>query len=131
LALAGCQTIGGWFGGGDKLEPAELVPISQPIPIKRVWSADAGKGTNPSQPSIRPVHEGGWIWTADYRGLITAVDADTGRIQRQFDIGLPISAGPTVTGERIIVGTFDGELVVIDRASGQIRWRAQLSSEIL
>ncbi len=132
LALSGCQTIGGWFGGGsDKLEPAELAEISQPVPIRRVWSVNTGKGINRSQPHIRPVHADGWIWTADHEGLITAVDAGSGRIQRQIDIALPISAGPTVTDERIIVGTFDGELVVIDRESGRIRWRAQLSSEIL
>ncbi|WP_181918722.1 outer membrane protein assembly factor BamB [Wenzhouxiangella sediminis] len=132
LALAGCQTIGGWFGGGsDEPEPAELTEISQPVPIDRVWSVDTGEGTNRSQPRIRPVYTDGQVWVADHEGLITAVDAETGRVQREIDIELPISAGPTVTPDLVIVGTFDGELVVIDRESGRIQWRAQLSSEIL
>lgn len=131
LLLAGCQTIGGWFSDDDELQPAELTDIQQSVPIDRVWSVDTGDGINRSQPRIRPVAAGDQIWAADHKGRITAVNRETGRIEREIDIELPISAGPTITDELIIVGTFDGELVVIDRSSGAIRWRAQLSSEIL
>lgn len=131
LALSGCQTMGGWFSGGDEPEPAELTEIRQSVPVERVWSTDTGDGTNRSHPRIRPVADGDLIWVADHEGLITAVDADSGRVVREIDIELPISAGPSVTPDTIMVGTFDGELVVIDRDSGRIEWRAQLSSEIL
>ncbi len=131
LLLAGCQTIGGWFSDDDELQPAELTDIQQSVPIDRVWSVDTGDGINRSQPRIRPVAVGDQIWVADHEGRITAVNRETGRVEREIDIELPISAGPTVTDELIIVGTFDGELVVVDRSSGAIRWRAQLSSEIL
>jgi outer membrane protein assembly factor BamB len=131
LSLAGCQTIGGWFGGGSDVEPAELTEIRQSVPIERVWSVDTGAGINRSQPRIRPVVDGDQVWAADHEGRITAVNADSGRVEREIDIDLPISAGPTVTADLIIVGTFDGELVVISRDSGRIQWRAQLSSEIL
>lgn len=131
-ALSGCQTLGGWFGGGDdEAEPAELTEIRQSVPIERVWSVNTGDGINRSKPRIRPVADGELIWVADHEGLITAVNADSGRVEREFDIDLPISAGPSVTPDAIMVGTFDGELVVIDRDSGRIEWRAQLSSEIL
>jgi len=131
LTLAGCQTIGGWFSNDDAPKPAELVEIDQSVPIERVWSANTGDGVNRSQPRIRPVAAGGLIWVADHEGRITAVDADSGRIERRFDIELPISAGPAIDQGLLMVGTFDGELVVIDHDSGEIRWRAQLSSEIL
>lgn len=131
LLLAGCQTIGGWFSGDDELKPAELTEIRQSVPIDRVWSVNTGDGINRSQPRIRPVAVGDQIWVADHEGQITAVNAKSGRIEREIDIELPISAGPAVTDELIMVGTFDGELVVIDRDSGRIDWRAQLSSEIL
>lgn len=131
LALAGCQTIGGWFSSDDEPEPAKLAEISQSVPIERIWSVDTGEGVNRSQPRIRPVADGDLIWVADHEGRITAVDAESGRVERRIDIELPISAGPSISQELIMVGTFDGELVVIDRDSGSIRWRAQLSSEIL
>lgn len=129
--LSGCQTIGGWFSDDDELQPAELTEIRQSVPIERVWSVDTGDGIDRSQPRIRPVAVGDQIWVADHEGRISAVDSETGRVEREIDIDLPISAGPTVTSDLVIVGTFDGELVVIDRQSGGILWRAQLSSEIL
>lgn len=132
LALAGCQTIGGWFSSdGEQLEPAELVEFQQTVATNRLWSVNTGEGINRSRPQLKPVADGGLIWTADHEGRITAVNADSGRIERNFEIDLPVSAGPTVTEEFILVGTFDGEVVVIDRSSGTIRWRAGLSSEVL
>ncbi len=130
-ALAGCQTLGGWFGSDDEPEPAELTEIAQPVPVERVWSVNAGEGINRSQPRIRPVADGDLIWVADHEGLITAVNSDSGEVAHEIDIDAPISAGPSVTSEAIMVGTFDGELLFIDRDSEQVEWRAQLSSEIL
>jgi outer membrane protein assembly factor BamB len=132
VSLGGCQTIGGWFSGdGDELEPAELVEIQQTVPVNRLWSVNTGDGGNRSRPQLRPVAHDGLIWTADHRGRITAVDAESGRVEREIEIDLPVSSGPTVTDELILVGTFDGEVVLIERASGNIRWRAGLSSEVL
>lgn len=131
LILAGCQTVGGWFSTSDGPEPAELPDIRETIPVNRVWSVSTGDGTNRSRPRIAPVADGNLIWVADHEGRITGVNADSGRVEREFEIDLPISAGPSVTNETILVGTFDGELVVVDKRSGSIRWRAQLSSEIL
>ena len=131
VVLSGCQTLGGWFSSDDEPQPAELTEITQPVPVEQAWSVNAGEGINRSQPRIRPVADGDLIWVADHEGLITAVNADSGRVVREIDIELPISAGPSVTPDAIMVGTFDGDLVVINRDSGQIQWRAQLSSEIL
>jgi outer membrane protein assembly factor BamB len=130
--LAGCQTLGGWFGGeGDEPEPAELREIRDGIPVTRLWSTETGEGINRSRPALKPVRSGGLIWTAGHEGRITAVDAASGRVVRRIDIELPISAGPAVADGMVMVGTFDGELVVLDEDSGSIRWRAQLSSEVL
>lgn len=132
LALAACQTLGNWFSSDDdEQEPAELVALDEDIPVDRVWSTDTGEGIDRSRPALSPVHDDGLIWTADHEGRVTAVDLESGRIQREFDVGLPLSAGPTVTRERVLLGTFDGELVVVDKADGRVLWRAALSSEIL
>lgn len=131
LVLAGCQTVGGWFSTSDGPEPAELVDIRETVPVNRAWSVNTGDGINRSRPRIAPVADGGLIWVADHEGRITAVGAESGRVEREFELDLPISAGPAVTDESVMVGTFDGELVVIDKRSGEVRWRSQLSSEIL
>lgn len=130
--LGGCQTVGGWFNRGDADDgPAPLVDFSPTIETERVWSANAGRGMGRSQPRFLPVYDRQEIWVADYRGRVTIVDADTGRISQRLDLGLPLSAGPTLQGDRAYFGTFDGQLLALDRNSGEAVWRAQLSSEVL
>jgi outer membrane protein assembly factor BamB len=131
-ALAGCQTVGGWFSR-DKGEekPAELVDFNATVNVERLWSANTGSGISRSKPSLRPVHHAGQIWVGDYRGRVFAVNADSGRIQNRFETGLDLSAGPAVYDDMVLVGSFDGELVALNPANGQRRWTAQLSSEVL
>jgi len=132
LVLAGCQTVGGWFSRADSEEgPAALVDFTPTIQTERVWSVNAGRGLGRSQPRLRPVYDRQEVWVADYRGRVTVVDADSGRTIQRLDLGLPISAGPTLEGERAYFGTFDGQLLALDRNTGEAVWRAQLSSEVL
>jgi len=48
VAIApGCSTVKGWFGGKNKSKvdlPAELVAISSPIGVSKLWSVDLGDG---------------------------------------------------------------------------------------
>lgn len=132
FVLAGCQTIGGWFGRGEpELEPAELVEFTPTVSVEEVWSVNTGRGLSPSMPHFRPFYDDNLIWVGDHRGRVVAVNAETGRIERDFDTGLELSSGPAVYDDLVLLGTFNGQLVVLDAESGEIRWRSQLSSEIL
>lgn len=132
VLLVGCQTVGGWFNR-DKGEdgPAELVSFESTLNVQRLWSTGVGAGTSRSQPNFRPFMHDGLLWVGDHRGRISAVNAESGRVERRFDTDLALSSGPTVSDDLIIVGTFDGELVAMDPVSGNRRWRARLSSEVL
>ncbi|MFW5816281.1 MAG: outer membrane protein assembly factor BamB [Wenzhouxiangella sp.] len=132
LGLAGCQTIGGWFDGSDAEEgPAELVDFTATAEPRQIWSANVGRGLGRSRPGLRPVYDGQEIWVADHRGQVSVVDADSGRSVAQYDTDLALSAGPRLEDQRAYWGTFDGELVAMNREDGSIAWRAQLSSEVL
>lgn len=132
FSLAGCQTIGGWFDGSDAEEgPAELVDFEATAEPQRIWSANVGRGLGRSRPGLRPVYDRQEIWVADHRGRVSVVDADSGRSVAQYDTDLALSAGPRLEQERAYWGTFDGELVAMNREDGSIAWRAQLSSEVL
>lgn len=121
-----------WINPKDEeAEPAELVEFRSTLEVAELWSTGAGDGTNRSAPRLAPVRAGGEIWVADHEGRITAVEMDSGRELRSFETELPVSAGPAVTGDAVYLGTFEGQLVKLDRDSGDIEWRAQLSSEIL
>jgi len=128
LALAGC----GLFGDkDDPRAPMELEDIDTPVPVDRLWSRSTGHGSSLVTAGLAPFHTDGEIWVADPRGRIGVFDAETGRALRDFDVDLPLSAGPAVYDERVLLGTVDGQIVVMSRRNGEIEWRAQLSSEIL
>ena len=47
VALGGCSTVKGWFGGKKKdepLAPAALTDITPGVTVTRLWKAGAGKG---------------------------------------------------------------------------------------
>ncbi|SRR6056297_1060407 len=132
LTLTGCQTLRDWFStDNDLLPPAELIEFEASIGFSEKWSVDAGEGLDERLSATRPFLSDGEIWIGDHEGLITAVDADTGRILHQYETGMPLSAGPAVYDDLVLFGNFDGELVALDRRSGNERWRAKLSSELL
>ncbi|MGY6630865.1 MAG: outer membrane protein assembly factor BamB [Wenzhouxiangella sp.] len=129
--LAGCQTVGGWFSRDKDDAPAELVDFTQTRSVERIWTSNTGAGINRSRPAFRPVAFQGDLWVADHRGRIVAVDIESGSINRRFDTGLPLSAGPAMSPGLALVGTFDGQLVALNPEDGETRWTAQLSSEII
>jgi outer membrane protein assembly factor BamB len=102
------------------------------LKVERLWSTNTGPGgKNRSSPTSARIYEGGRLWVGDHRGQVIAVNADSGRVERRFDTGLELSAGPAVQDGLILLGTFDGRLVVLDAESGERRWTARLSSEVL
>ncbi len=132
LVLTGCQTIGGWFDGGDEEQgPAELVEFSPTVQPREIWSENVIRDRGRSRPGLRPVYDRQELWVADPRGRISVINADSGDSIKRFETELPLSAGPLLSDERAFVGTFDGELVALNRADGSVVWRAQLSSEVL
>lgn len=130
--LAGCQTVGGWFTRDEpRFEPAELVDFTPEVSVDQVWSTSTGDGSGKSRPNLRPLYDDGLIWVGDREGRIVAVDSENGRIEREFETELPLSAGPNLVDGRLLVGTFDGDVVMLDAENGRELWRNRASSEVL
>ena len=131
-ALSGCQTLSGWFSSDDDiLPPAELVEFTASIGFEERWSVNTGDGPSERLGSVRPYFTDGELWVGDREGRITGVDATSGQIIEQFETELALSGGPAVYNDLIVFGTFNGQLVALDRSTGAERWRARLSSELL
>ncbi len=131
VLLAGCQTIGGWFGRDDTEPPAELVEFDASISVEEVWSTRVGRGLDRKAPRLRPHHDDGRIWVADHRGRIEALDVETGRTVERFNLDMELSGGPFVEDDLLLIGAIDGTLVAMDWTSGEELWRSRLSSEIM
>ena len=63
LLLAGCSTIGGWFGGrsNDALKPAELSSFAATAAPQRLWSVDVGSGEDELGARQAPAVDGGRV----------------------------------------------------------------------
>ena len=132
LALAVLTAGCGMFGKKDpERDPMELVDIDAALDVDRMWKTSVGAGLGKAAPGLKPVYVDGLIWAADHKGRVFAIDARTGDRVRRFDMDMPLSAGPAIHADRILLGTLDGQILVADVRTGNILWRAQLSSEIL
>ncbi len=127
--LSGCS----WFDSDsdDSNAPAELVEFDQTVPVERVWRTSIGASANDVPVNIAPVYSAGKLYTADRKGRITIIDADSGAVDHEIKSRLRISAGPSVSGDLLMVGTLDGEVFVFDTSNDEVLWRSPVSSEVL
>lgn len=133
LALAGCSTISGWFGGRNKdmLKPAELTPITASAVPQRVWSAKVGKGEDLLGARQGPAVVDGRVFAAAVEGGITALDLQTGQAVWHHDSELQLSGGPGAGEGLVVAGSLEGDVVALDAATGAQRWTAKVGNEIL
>src|SRR3546814_13489115 len=66
---------------------------------------------------------------SDVNGRIFAFDPSKGIRIWTADTGKRLISGPTVSGDAVLAGSMDGELVAVKRADGQPMWSTRLASE--
>lgn len=134
LALSGCSavnsmtsTVGGWFGAGPaKAKPAELVDFKASASLSEAWKVETGDAGGYL---LQPQAEGDEAFAAG-GGRVVRIAVPTGTVAWRSEPGVRISAGAGVGGDLVLAGGGKGELVALDRASGQSRWKVALSSEV-
>lgn len=73
-----------------------------------------------------PARSGGLIATGGSHGKLWAMDADNGTDRWQLDLGAELVNAPAADAANFYTTTFAAELLAIDAASGEVRWRRQL-----
>jgi outer membrane protein assembly factor BamB len=134
VALTGCSTIKGWFGGKKKESPqapAELVEITPSATVARLWTADAGKGEGRLGARQGPVVADGRVYAAAVRGGVTAFDLRTGKPVWHYDSELALAGGPGAGDGLVAAGSLAGDVVVLDAATGAEKWTAKVNNEII
>lgn len=127
LALSGCGTVGGWFGGGTpKVKPAELVDFQPAATLAEAWKVDTGDSAGHL---FHPQADGDDVYAAGGRRVVR-VGVANGKPVWQQDAGVKLSAGAGAGAGLVLAGGAKGELLALDPASGEARWRAALSSEV-
>jgi outer membrane protein assembly factor BamB len=131
LLLNGCSWIKSWGDDDDPDAPAELVEFEPTLKVSESWSTSIGKGLDKAGRQLRPVHSSGSLYAADHKGLLVAIDADSGRIRWEIKTKLPFTGGPGISGNLLLMGTQDGEVFAFDASSGTQLWSATVTSEVL
>ena len=134
VALGGCSTVKGWFGGKKKdaaQAPAALVQFTPSATVTRLWTAKAGKGEGRLGANQGPVIADGRVYAAAVQGGVRALDLQTGKPVWHYDSKLPLAGGPGVGDGLVVAGSLEGDVVALDAATGAEKWTAKVNNEII
>ncbi|GAB3736925.1 outer membrane protein assembly factor BamB [Silanimonas algicola] len=150
LVLPGCTTVRDWFRSDNAkaTDPTELVDIDGARKVQKLWSESLGEGEGSLGFRQRPGFDGSTVYAVADGGALRAIDVESGDERWERDLealsnsrGWRIwSAGVREGGLQSSVGVGEGLVVVAGRSgalfavaadSGEPRWEAQASAEVL
>lgn len=113
-------------------QPLPLEKITQEVKLHKEWSTSIGSGQGKLWNKLVPAIDGGYIYAADTRGLVVALDRYEGKKQWQRKLkNVEISGAVGASDGLVVVGTLAGEVIALDANNGEELWRSQIGSEIL
>jgi outer membrane protein assembly factor BamB len=127
VLVSGC----GIFGGDkdEELKPQELVEFRSTLPVKRVWTAKLGGGSELLRIALSPAGAAGRVFAASSDGNVTAFDAETGKRLWRSELKRRLSAGPGVGNDRVAVASSDGHLICLAADDGRQIWQVDVAGE--
>src|SRR6478736_312538 len=63
--------------------------------------------------SSSPAVAAGMVFIGDLAGVVHAVDGLTGKVRWTFKTGAEIKSSPVVSGDRVLIGSYDGHLYAL------------------
>ncbi|CAN1574041.1 COG1520 FOG, WD40-like repeat [Burkholderiaceae bacterium] len=122
LSLASC----GLFGADDRNKPTPLTSFLPGLSAQMAWKTQIGSGSGLGfAPTI--VESSAYAATPD--GAVIKVDLQTGSVVWRATVDKKLSAGVGSDGKITAVATREGAVVALDE-SGQVKWRAQATSDV-
>jgi len=120
--LGGCAS---WFETSSRPLPTALSEIHSSQKLQKKWSNSVGAQNNGS---FLPVYDRGDIIVADGDGVVRTFNADSGRLNSKIEVKRPLSSGVAVSDNLLFLGSQDGSLLAVERATGKVRWEQRLTS---
>jgi outer membrane protein assembly factor BamB len=131
VLLNGCSWIKSWGDSDDPDDPVDLVEFEPTLKVGKVWSTKVGDGLDKAGRQLRPAYSSGSLYAADHKGLLMAMDANSGNKLWEIKTKLPFTGGPGISDNLLLMGTQDGEVFAFDATTGTQRWSATVTSEVL
>lgn len=128
LGIVGCSPMEHRSDLPDKL-PLPVVETN--LNITKKWSSATGMGTGKKDIRLLLANDKHNLYAVDYTGKLIAIDSNTGAKSWDLDLQAPVSAGPNVVDDKLIVGTNNGRIIAVDIAKRKLAWSSITTSEIL
>lgn len=126
------DVVAGLMGGVDNSEPPnELVEYEPELDIEILWKEQIGIGYGEQRVKLLPIIVDDIIFAADRQGLVEARNINTGDLIWEQETELALSGGIGRSHDTVIIGSSDGEVISLDRSTGEVKWVARVSSEVL
>lgn len=130
IFLTGCSTIKGLGKKDNESEPTKLEPFSEKVKLQQVWKASSGK-IKKNNKEIQPILVDTTLYTASTDGVITAIDAETGKKLWDRQLKLALSAGVGYGSGLVLAGTENGEVVALYASNGNPAWVGEVKGSVL
>src|SRR5688572_26921903 len=100
-----------WFRGAPTgPKPSELPVLSNPPPVKTLWTANIGTG---DAFIFTPAQVGDSLYVASRSGTVARLDAATGQPKWRVSLGARLSVGVGSDGLLVVVATDEGEVFAL------------------
>ncbi len=139
LGLSPASAAEDWPGYGRDLTNQRYSPLKQvdPTNVARLEPAFVFQTGVVDSFETTPVVAGNTMYLTAPHDHVFALDARTGKRLWHYEHKLgqtafccgPVNRGVALLGDLVYLGTLDGKLVALDRASGKVRWQVQVGSD--
>lgn len=130
ILLSGCGALLDRITAQDTNPPAPLVTFDATKTVAPLWRVRIGGKSGASQPELIPVVVQDSVYAAAADGRVRALDRVTGASDWSVDVQTPVTSGVGVGAGRVVLGTSEGEVIVLSAQDGTEQWRAFVSSEV-
>ena len=125
VSVAGCTTIGGWFGkGGEKIA---ALPEFKTNLLSVAWSASVGKA---GEALFVPGVTDKQIFVAALDGTVGVLGVPDGRSVARIDAKARLAGGVAVNDNTVVVSSTKGDVMAFDTA-GRLLWTSAQNGEVL
>lgn len=125
----------------DPTPPTPLADFNDVVEIDAVWSHNLSAAGEDLRLGLRPAMDARHVYLADHKGVVVALERDSGDVVWEFDSWdfawwgesryVPFSGGPSVGEGLVVAGSLKGDVYAFDSASGEQRWHVNVGSEVL
>lgn len=137
--LSGCA----WFSSEEDVVIISPLPkVKNQFQLKKVWERSIGSGSGDFYSNLHPAWQDARIFAADRRGVVKALDADTGKEIWSADLSIrngffsrnrpaQLSGGLTAAGDRVYLGSELAKVYALNMHDGNVSWETLVAGEAL